>query len=318
MLRTLRCVRPARAVGRWLRFFSTGNPNDEARLDGLDRFYTRPCTARKCVDLFSSVVLPKPASTIIEPSAGSGAFLRCLEDAYGHQHAVVGLDARPAPETTCNTPIEQTDFLHWTPPPPRDSSDLYFVGNPPFGRQSNLALKFITRIASFPRAKAFGFILARSFQKESLQKRIPLDWHLQLSEDLPNAALVTPSGADRNVTTVFQIWCRGVDERKYGPPPEPIGWRFIRRSNRTAKTVCVARVGFSAGAVRDSVGTWSESTHYFIHVDESIVSREAFLAAARRAEYPSAFHVVGAPSISRSEFVQGLNSVLWEDTDPIV
>ena len=308
-------MRPASAIGHRFRFFSTDDLSDEAR-DGLDRFYTRPCTARRCVDLFTSVVLPKPASTFIEPSAGSGAFLRCLEDTYGRQHTVVGLDVRPAAEPTCETPIETTDFLQWTPPPTFNSSDLYFVGNPPFGRCSSLAIKFIKRIASFSHAKAIGFILARSFKKESMQKRIPLDWHLQLSEDLPDAAFVTPSGADRKVKTVFQVWSRGVEDRKYGPPPEPIGWRFIKRSESTSRTVCISNCGSGSGKVRDQVGTWTESTHFFIHVDESIVSREAFLTAAGRAEYPSAYDVVAAPSISKPEFTRGLNRALWRDEVP--
>ena len=58
-------------------------------------------------------------------------------------------------------------------------------------------------------------------------------------------------------------------------------------------------------------------THFFIHVDESIVSREAFLTAAGRAEYPSAYDVVAAPSISKPEFIRGINRALWGDVDPI-
>ena len=67
-------------------------------------------------------------------------------------------------------------------------SNLHFIGNPPFGRQSSLAKKFIKHICSCDKTKTIAFILPKSFKKDSLKKlhsnlgqskiTQPMDWEL--------------------------------------------------------------------------------------------------------------------------------------------
>ena len=50
---------------------------------------------------------------------------------------------------------------------------IHIIGNPPFGRQSSLAIKFIKKSAEF--CDSISFILPKSFKKDSLKKHFPLN-----------------------------------------------------------------------------------------------------------------------------------------------
>ena len=47
-------------------------------------------------------------------------------------------------------------------------SKMHIIGNPPFGRQSSLAIKFIKKSCEF--CDSISFILPKSFKKDSLKK----------------------------------------------------------------------------------------------------------------------------------------------------
>ena len=69
--------------------------------------------------------------------------------------------------------VIQQDYLTYEPA--RDN-DLHVIGNPPFGRQSSLVKRFIRHSAKF--ANSISFILPKSFRKLSVQRTLPLDYHL--------------------------------------------------------------------------------------------------------------------------------------------
>ncbi len=49
-----------------------------------------------------------------------------------------------------------------------DFNKIHIIGNPPFGRQSSLAIKFIKKCCEF--SNSISFILPKSFKKESMRK----------------------------------------------------------------------------------------------------------------------------------------------------
>ena len=51
-----------------------------------------------------------------------------------------------------------------------NSRKIHVIGNPPFGRQSSLAIKFIKKSCSF--SDTISFILPKSFKKDSMKKSI--------------------------------------------------------------------------------------------------------------------------------------------------
>src|SRR5690606_23598370 len=116
----------------------------------LDKFYTKSDIARQCVEDFekwTKIDLATTTTDIIEPSAGAGAFLDFLP--------VRTLAYDLAPE---DARIATQDFLALKR---RPSASAIVIGNPPFGKSCNLAVKFFNHSATF--ASYIAFIVPRTF-----------------------------------------------------------------------------------------------------------------------------------------------------------
>ena len=119
----------------------------------VDRYYLEILT----LDNLKQVNSPNK-DLIIEPSAGSGVWTSPL-----HMYNLIAFDIQPEGEG-----IHQMNFLDvdlWA-----FQSNLHFIGNPPFGRQSSMARKFIKHITSCERTKTIAFILPKSFKKDSYSR----------------------------------------------------------------------------------------------------------------------------------------------------
>ena len=100
-----------------------------------DKFYTSAKVAQRCVEAARPHV-SLPGAIIVEPSAGGGAFIPYVK---GLADTCMFYDLEPEhPE------VIKQDFLDPQLDMP-DGTHLCFVGNPPFGRQSSLAIKFIKK-----------------------------------------------------------------------------------------------------------------------------------------------------------------------------
>ena len=117
-----------------------------------DQYYTKPDTAKKCLELLGSDL--SKFEHIIEPSAGRGDFYNLLP-----VDKRIGLDIAPKADG-----IIAVDFFNFDI---RKRGPVLTIGNPPFGRQSSMAKKFIKHICECDKTKSFGFILPKSFKKES-------------------------------------------------------------------------------------------------------------------------------------------------------
>ena len=96
---------------------------------------------------------------------------------------------------------------------------MVFLGNPPFGKQSSLAKKFIKHITKCQNTTVIGFILSKSFKKESMQKCFPLNYWLVEQINLPNDAF-NIGGKVHDVPCVFQIWQKKENNRIVTPCPQ--------------------------------------------------------------------------------------------------
>ena len=121
----------------------------------FDKFYTQPSVAETCINITYKIIGENAKCyTYIEPSAGSGAFLDLLP------LNTLGIDIFPPEE---RIDILKMDFLQWNP---EKSQNIVVIGNPPFGKNASLALKFINHAARF--ASYIAFILPRTFEKQSM------------------------------------------------------------------------------------------------------------------------------------------------------
>ena len=101
---------------------------DIVREAGLDKFYTLPTIAERCLAVLGSRYNWGHWDLVIEPSAGNGSFFTRIPTSKR-----IGIDISPE-----HPDIIKQDFLQYSPPV--GIEHILVVGNPPFGRVSSLAL----------------------------------------------------------------------------------------------------------------------------------------------------------------------------------
>lgn len=172
----------------------------------LDRFFTRPAVAYNCYTSLLEIMGADHADAarykFVEPAAGEGVFYDLLP-----KDRRIGIEIVPG-----RIEFEQSDFLSWQPP--INGHRYAVVGNPPFGYRAWLALAFVNRAAAF--ADYIGFILPMAFQsdgKGSPKFRVS-GAELVESLSLPKDAFVSATGQPAGVNALWQVWRRGVNNRR--------------------------------------------------------------------------------------------------------
>jgi hypothetical protein len=165
----------------------------------LDQFYTKPSIAEYCVEVLSKYYPFEAFTHIVEPAAGTGAFYNLLP-----QEKRIGLDIDPKID------VEQSDFLNEYKYPYEDKGRVLVLTNPPYGTNSTTAVAFFKKAASF--ADVIGYLIPIQWKRYSLQNRLPKDWNLIYTEDLPKDSFIF-NEQSYGVSTCFQIWTK----HKYYP-----------------------------------------------------------------------------------------------------
>ena len=150
-----------------------------------DAYFTKPDIAVRCIKTLDKLIGTN--HTYLEPSAGSGSFVRPILD-----RQVVAVDILPQANF-----ILQQDFLL-----SGLTADVV-IGNPPFGKRSKLAVEFVNRAASF--ANYIAFILPVQFRKYGTQKLLHPSLSLIHDELLPADSFLF-EGKPYSVRCCFQVW----------------------------------------------------------------------------------------------------------------
>jgi len=255
-----------------------------------DKFYTKPDVVTKCIEILKNhITIDRTNDVVIEPSAGGGAFIDALT---GLCDRCIFLDLIPEHEG-----VTEGDFLSFANPHP--DRRTHVVGNPPFGRQSSLAIKFIRHAATF--CDTISFILPKSFKKDSMKDKVPNNFHLINETDLESESF-TVEGNSYDVPCTFQIWEKRDHERTSRVKLEPNGYRFVKKSE--SPDISIRRVGVNAGEVATETSTKSEQSHYFIKFDGEVPHGLEELKSRVQAFATS---TVGPKSISKQELIGILN-----------
>jgi predicted RNA methylase len=254
-----------------------------------DKYYTHPQIVNLCMQEIKTHLNISKEDQIIEPSAGNGVFINSIKQLSNNHHFY---DIEPDhPE------IIQQDFLLFRPV---SNQTIHIIGNPPFGRQSSTAIKFIKKSAEF--AKTISFILPKSFKKESMQKSFPIHFHLLHESDLPEKSFLV-NGLEYDVPCIFQIWEKREDPRIVKPPLEPADFQFVQKTENPH--ISVRRVGVYAGKIEKEIESKSIQSHYFIQftneksIDENIESLKSIVFSHN--------NTVGPRSISKQELIEEFN-----------
>lgn len=262
---------PLAAVGPPI---SKGERSEDKR---KGQFYTRPDLAKRYLRRFEKH-FDLADFQIVEPGAGRGAFLNVLP--FGS----FGCDI----EVRCEG-VFLADFLTLDI---NSNRPIACVGNPPFGKNAKLAIRFFNHAASF--SEVIAFILPRTFRKASTINGLDDRFHLLHEELVPANAFVF-EGRPHSVPTVFQIWVRRDDRR--APIPQIRTHKDFDFVSGPKADFAIQRVGKNAGRVhRDLEG--SPDTNYFIKGNVKGVMRKLRHAFAKVAA-----DTAGQPSLSKAELV---------------
>lgn len=263
----------------------------------IDKFFTNDITCKNCLQyILQNINIDKEQDIIIEPSAGNGSFLKIIKLLCKNY---IFMDIEPE-----HKEIVKQDFLTF------DFSNIkgkfrkiHIIGNPPFGRQSSDAIKFIKRCSKF--ADTISFILPKSFKKESLQNRVPLNYHCIFQIDLEtNSFLVNDK--EYNVPCVFQIYYKKNYLRKIKEKLEPLNYKFVKKNDNP--DISFRRVGVKAGFVSSDLNKSHES-HYFIRFDNNDNLDEITLKL-NKLDFCEKDNTVGPKSISKQELIEKLNKIM--------
>jgi uncharacterized C2H2 Zn-finger protein len=185
---------------------------NSVREEGLDKFYTIPSCAKKCIDKVSEMYNMVDWDLIVEPSAGNGSFLNQIPS-----QNKIGIDIAPEDAT-----IIKQDFFEYLPPP--NKTNILVIGNPPFGRVSSLAIQFFNHAAKW--ANVIAFIIPRTFRKISVQNKLDDQFHLVYDEELPNKPCCF--SPPMMVKCCFQVWEKKITKRSFiDLPTKHSDWEFL-------------------------------------------------------------------------------------------
>lgn len=263
----------------------------------LSQYYTIPEYASYFCKVVSSKLDLENADLLLEPSAGSGNIYNFLNPKL---RPGIDIDHKM-------NGIIQGDFLAWRPD--QCYENIITIGNPPFGKNAGLAVKFFNHAATF--SNSIAFIVPKTFRKESVINRLDPFFHLLHDEDVPKNSFVYEE-------SIYDVWCAmqiwtGKDFIR--PKISLMGAEDVREwfSFVTPEQAdfSVQRVGGQAGKLRENdFQSYSKQSHYFIKSHHPRV-----LDIFRKIDFDEVkYNTVSNPSISINELVK-LWIKEWERTN---
>ena len=262
----------------------------------IDKYYTKDSVVDLCLNFVTESLKINSNDLIIEPSAGNGSFIIGIKSLTNHFKFY---DLEPD-----NDEIIKQDYLVYDYTNIKSIYEkIHIIGNPPFGRQSSLAIKFIKKSCEF--CNSISFILPKSFKKDSLKKSFPLNFHLIFEIDLPNKSFLV-DGIEYNVETIFQIWEKTNVKRIIIENVEPLNFMFVNKTDNP--NVSFRRVGVNAGMIDIDIDKKSIQSHYFIKfTNNKSISDNIYSLKSIQFNHNN---TVGPRSISKQELIKEFNKFL--------
>lgn len=263
----------------------------------IDKYYTKSIIVDQCIELVKTNLNILENDLIIEPSAGNGSFIKKIKELSNN---CIFYDLEPE-----NDEIIKKDFLNLELKKNKDNNNvnIHIIGNPPFGRQSSLAIKFIKKCCQF--ANTISFILPKSFKKDSMKKHFSDNFHLITEIDLPDKSFLV-NNVEYDVPCIFQIWQYKKEFRHKIQQINPLFFRFVNQNDNP--DISFRRVGVNAGTISKEIQNKSIQSHYFIQftnnkqIDDNIEKLKLINFDFN--------NTVGPKSISKPELIKEFNRVL--------
>ena len=262
----------------------------------IDKYYTKDNVVELCLNLVKKYIEISTDDLIVEPSAGNGSFITGIKSLTNNFRFY---DLEPD-----NDEIIKQDYLLYEYANIKEIfSKIHIIGNPPFGRQSSFAIKFIKKSCEF--CDSVSFILPKSFKKDSLKKTFPLNFHLIFEIDLPDKSFLV-DGVEHDVPCIFQIWQKKTTNRIVNAKLEPLHFMFVEKLENP--DISFRRVGVNAGTININIDEKSIQSHYFIKFTNG-KSRTDNINTLSTITYDFN-NTVGPRSISKQELIKEFNPLL--------
>jgi predicted RNA methylase len=262
----------------------------------IDKYYTKLSVVEQCIKLVKKYINISNNDLIIEPSAGNGSFIKDIKTLSTNYNFY---DLEPEHDE-----VIKQDFLEFDYEKIKQKfKNIHIIGNPPFGRQASMAIKFIKKCCLF--SNSISFILPKSFKKDSMQKCFEKHYHLTHEIDLlENSFLV--NGVESDVPCVFQIWKYKEELRQVVDKKLPLNFKFVKKEDNP--DISFRRVGVNAGTIMKEIDDKSFQSHYFIKftnnktIDGNIKNLKSIKFNFN--------NTVGPKSISKPELINEFNKFL--------
>jgi hypothetical protein len=291
--------------------------------DTTDKFYTNENIVSLCIENIKVILNINKNDIIIEPSAGNGSFIKYIESLSNN---CIYFDILPENKLIKKENYLELNIKSWLKTNNYITNEylnstlgissenlkykkIHIIGNPPFGRQSSLAIKFIKKSCEF--CDTISFILPKSFKKESLKKHFPLNFHLKLELDLPKKSFhFSNENIPYDVPCIFQIWKKEENKREIITKLEPINFVFVK--NTENPDISIRRVGGTSGYVDDDINNKNTQSHNFIKFNKNILKKiniKELVKILNNIKYDFN-NTVGPKSISKQEIIKEFEIVL--------
>ncbi|MBI3622463.1 SAM-dependent methyltransferase [Candidatus Pacearchaeota archaeon] len=251
----------------------------------LDQFFTNKSVAKHLYNVVKDFISKNSIEfdMWLEPSVGDGSFFNLLP------HNKVGYDIdKKIPN------IIEDDFLTIELAPKK----YFTIGNPPFGKNSNLAIAFFNKCAG--NSVAIAFIVPRTFKKDSVINKLHDNFNLALEKELPdNSFYIQDELNILTVPCVFQIWVRGDKRDKIKQILTSADFSFTTKNEAD---FAFQRVGVNAGVIKNKkvFDKIAVQSHYFIKQHKKNVKTILKTISWDIVK----FNTAGNPSISKSELIK--------------
>jgi hypothetical protein len=237
------------------------------RVTGKEQYYTPRNLADSLVSTLLETIIDKSgtfflegeASLWIEPAGGTGNF---VEAARNYGYSVWSCDIEPKAKG-----IEKKDFLS-VDLAGLEKTNVVVYGNPPFGRNNSLCVRFFNHSAQV--ADYIAFIVPRSWRKWSVINKLDDRFHCIYDLDLSHN-YVTDEGVEfkgGNLKTCFQIWKRSTSLRK---PVEVEDREYVVKVSPEEADISLTVFGHGCGKVKREFERVPNSTQMFLKADEYVI-----------------------------------------------
>ena len=264
--------------------------------DTIDKYYTKSSVAKQCIKLLQKHINISNNDLIIEPSAGNGSFIEFIKTLSNNYNFY---DLEPEHNEVLKQDFLEIDYKKLK----QKFTNIHIIGNPPFGRQSSLAKKFIKKCCFF--SNSISFILPKSFKKDSMKKCFEKHYHLICEIDLLEKSFLV-NDIETDVPCIFQIWELKDISRIEIDKQIPLNFTFNKKEDNP--DISFRRVGVNAGIIQTEINNKSSQSHYFIKFTNN-KTLDDNLEKLKLIKF-NFNNTVGPKSISKQELIYEFNKLI--------